>query len=148
MKKEVVKKQLEIVNGSSREAIEDLIDTNPSLSNKTQVAIVELKDRVLYEKLMASQRRICDDAVIKIFMNGDIMQVKLLGRYRKAISMKAHEILCNKCPSYEEKYAEYDRQRHCEEIVEAFSQVGIEEYSGDLSFIFGEGNYGYSVRKF
>jgi hypothetical protein len=148
MKKEVVKKQLEIVNGSSREAIEDLIDTNPSLSNKTQVAIVELKDRGLYEKLMASQRRICDDAVIKIFMMDDLMPVKLLGRYRKAISMKAHEILCNKCPSYEEKYAEYDRQRHCEEIVEAFSQVGIEEYSGDLSSIFGEGNFGYSIRRF
>ncbi len=148
MAKEVIKKQLEIVNGNSREAIEDLIDTNPYLCNKAQEAIVELKDRGLYEKLMASQRRICDDAVIKIFTMSDITWVKLFGRYCHSISESAHKRLCKTCVNYAERYLEYDRQRYCEEVVEAISQVELEEYSERLEAIYGEGNRGYSIRHF
>ena len=68
MKKEKIKEQMEIVNGDSREAIVDLIDSNPSLCSKAQVAIIELKDNKLTEKLMSSQKVIRDEAIIKIFM--------------------------------------------------------------------------------
>lgn len=148
MKKEKIKEQMEIVNGDSREAIVDLIDSNPSLCSKAQVAIIELKDNKLTEKLMSSQRVIRDEAIIKIFMMDDIMPVKLLGRARRRINERVHQQLCSMCDKYFEKYEEYDRQRHCEDIVEALSRVDIVEYSESLAAIYGEGNTGYSIREF
>ena len=146
--KEKVKKQIEIVNGDSREAIEDLINSNPRLSSESQLAIIEKQDKNLFKSLMSSQRRICDKAIIKIFTMSDITWVKLFGRYCRSISESAHKMLCKTCMNYAERYVEYDRQRYCEEVVEALSQTEIDEYSEQLEAIYGEGNRGYSIRHF
>ena len=145
---EKINKQIEIVNGDSREAIEDLMDTNPSLCNKVQVAIIEMSDNALFEKLMKSQHCISDEAIIKIFTMDDIMKVKLFGRCRKEVSEDALFYLYKELGDvFVEKYVEYARQVECEDFVEAMSRE-VEYYPERLDAIFGEGNTGYSIREF
>ena len=146
--KEKVRKQIEIVNGDSREAIVDLINSNPRLSSEAQLAIIEKQDKNLFKTLMSSQRRICDKAIVRIFMLNDVIWVKLFGRYCRTISEKAHETLCKKCANYAERYVEYDKQRYCEEFIEDIARnANDDQYSG-LEAIFGECNNGYSIQMF
>ena len=146
--KEEARKQMEIVSGDSREAIMELIHSNSRLCREAQVAVVEKQDQGLFKALMSSQRRICDKAIVKIFMLNDVIWVKLFGRYCRTISQKAHETLCKKCTNYAERYVEYDKQRYCEEFVEDISRNVDANFAFSLEAIFGEANDGYSIQRF
>ena len=64
--KEKVRKQIEIVNGDSREAIVDLINSNPRLSSEAQLAIIEKQDKNLFKTLMSFSIKILTMALSQI----------------------------------------------------------------------------------
>lgn len=116
------KQELQILSYGNFYEISEMIKTTPILSKKCQVAIVELENDMLIEKLIYFQRKLYPETIVKIFSLDSILPVRYLGRHKVKISNSVFQSLIYSCNDFEYKYFEYERQKDCEDMVAALSK--------------------------